>query len=97
MRLLQRNRVGRRPNLREEGVEAMNLLPLLDIGIILSDAAECKFIHKINFMWSAHMFVLFCIQLVVGGSREYKAHLEIFYNKRESGRKKHDLTGLGEV
>lgn len=37
----------------------MDLLPLLDIGIILSDAAQCKFIHEINFMWSVHMFVLF--------------------------------------
>jgi len=37
----------------------MNLLPLLDKGIVLSDAAQCKFIHEINFMWSVHMFVLF--------------------------------------
>lgn len=56
---------GRIPNLREEGVEAMNLLPLLDKGIVLSYAAQCKFIHEINFMWSVHMFVLFGTQLVV--------------------------------
>jgi hypothetical protein len=37
----------------------MNLLPLLDKGIILSDAAQSKFIHEINFMRSVHMFVLF--------------------------------------
>lgn len=37
----------------------MNLLSLLDIGIVLSDAAQCKFIHKINFMWNVHMFILF--------------------------------------
>jgi len=51
-------------NLREEGVKTMNLLPLLDIGIILSDAAKCKFIHEINFMRIIHMFVLQGIQLV---------------------------------
>lgn len=50
-------------NLREEGVETMNLLPLLDIGIILGDAAQCKFVHEINFMRSIHMFVLNGIQL----------------------------------
>jgi hypothetical protein len=43
----------------------MNLLPLLDKGIVLSYAAQCKFIHEINFMWSVHMFVLFGTQLVV--------------------------------
>ena len=51
-------------NLREEGVETMNLLPLLDIGIILGDAAKCKFVHEINFMRSIHMLVLEGIQLV---------------------------------
>ena len=56
---------GRKSNLREERVETMNLLSLLDIGVVLSDAAQCKFIHEINFMWSVHVFVLFGIQPVI--------------------------------
>ena len=63
---------GRRPHLREESVETMNLLSLLDIGIVLSDAAQCKFIHEINFMWIVHMFILFGIQLAVAEDKLYE-------------------------
>jgi hypothetical protein len=87
----------KKSNLGKEGVETMNLLPLFDVGIILSDASESKFIHEINFMWSIHMFVLFYIKLVVESPSWTGAHLEILYNKGKSSGEEHDLTSLGKV
>ena len=42
----------------EERVEAVNLLPLLNIGIILSHALECEFVHKIDGVGGPQMLIL---------------------------------------
>lgn len=34
--------------LREEGVEAVNLLPFLHKGIVLSDTLECELVHQVD-------------------------------------------------
>lgn len=44
--------------LREEGVEAMDLLLLIDITVILGDTSQGEFVHEIDLVWVPHMFVL---------------------------------------
>jgi len=44
--------------LGEQGIQTMNLLSLLYVGIILGDTAKGQFIHKVDLMWGSHMFVL---------------------------------------
>jgi hypothetical protein len=71
-------REGSKSNFRKQGVETMDLLALLDVGIVLSDTSECKFIHEINFMRSIHMFVLLGIKLVVVRRIEFGHTLKSF-------------------
>ena len=35
----------------KKSVEAVNLLPFLDVGIELGNTAECEFVHEINAVW----------------------------------------------
>lgn len=44
--------------LREEGVEAVDLLFLINEAIVLCDTAQCKLIHQVDFVRVSHVFVL---------------------------------------
>ena len=43
---------------REEGVQAMDFLPLFDISIILRNAKQGKFFHEVNFIRRLHVLFL---------------------------------------
>ena len=42
----------------EEGVEAVDLLFLLDEGIILSDTLQCQLVHQVHFVRLPHVLFL---------------------------------------
>lgn len=42
----------------EEGIQAMDLLLLLDEGIILCDTAESELVHEVDFVGIVHVFIL---------------------------------------
>lgn len=45
-------------HLGEESVEAVNLLPFFDVGVILGDTLEGEFFHQVDFVWLHHVSVL---------------------------------------
>ena len=45
-------------NLREKGVETVHFLSLFDKSVILSDTAQCQFVHEVDLVRRVHMFVL---------------------------------------
>lgn len=54
----------------KKGVKAMDLLFLFNEGVVLGNSPKGKFIHQIDFIGIAHMFIL---------------HLDVNYNKRMHG------------
>lgn len=52
------NSTGRLTYLGEKGVETVNLLTLLNVGVILSDTTKGKFVHEIDFIRILHMLIL---------------------------------------
>ena len=56
--------------LREEGVEAVHLLPLLDEGVILGDAFERELLHQVDLVRPPHALVPKPLYLLGEGRRE---------------------------
>mmetsp|Transcript_15818 Transcript_15818/g.40766 ORF Transcript_15818/g.40766 Transcript_15818/m.40766 type:complete len:470 (-) Transcript_15818:225-1634(-) len=62
--------------LREERVEAVDLLALLDEGIVLRDALQCELLHEVDLIGLAHDLVLERLDLDGEGGGEEK-HLPL--------------------
>ena len=45
-------------NLGEERIQTVDLLSLLDVGIILGDATQSKLLHEVNLVRVLHVLVL---------------------------------------
>ena len=44
--------------LGEKGVEAVDLLSLLNIRVVLGYSAQCQLLHEVNLVWSVHVLLL---------------------------------------
>jgi hypothetical protein len=52
------NSTGRPTYLGEKSVETVDLLTLLDIGVVLGNTTKGKFIHEIDFIRIVHVLIL---------------------------------------
>lgn len=75
----------------------MDLLLFFHKGIVLGNSSQGQFIHEVDLVGVAHMFVLYRRSIVRANTRaRHKAsYLEGLHNQRKSSTEKHNLAILG--
>lgn len=56
-------------NLGEQRVQAVDLLLLLDVGVVLGDALEGELLHQIDLVWVVHVLLDELVNSAWKGSR----------------------------